>query len=53
MRFTHWITHLLGWNTGYVYSWWDGDRLMIGFRCSCGDIQGVHESRAGRRHEHQ
>lgn len=52
MSLLHWIEHLFGWNTGVVYSWWDGDRLMIGFRCNgCGDIQGVHESRIGRQHD--
>ena len=46
MKFWHRITHLFGWNTGRVVSWWDDTRLMIGFRCDgCGDIQGVHEGR--------
>jgi len=41
----HWLAHLFCINTGTVYSWYDGDDLMIGFKCSkCGDISGVHKS---------
>lgn len=39
----HKLAHFFGLYHGHVYSWWDEDILMIGFRCSkCGDISGVH-----------
>ena len=51
-RLTHWIAHKLGTNTGEVATWWDGDRLMIGFRCDgCGKVSGAHESVTSRRHK--
>lgn len=38
------IAHSLGWYYGTVETWWDGDTLMIGFRCStCGRLGHVHE----------
>ena len=41
----HRIAHLFGWNLGRVETWWDGDVLMVGFKCSdCGKIEGAHES---------
>lgn len=49
MTFLHRLRHLFGWNTGYVYSWWEGaGRLMTGFRChECGLIESVSVSRVG------
>jgi hypothetical protein len=45
MKLIHWIAHLFGWNHGKVYTWWDGNTLMIGFRCDgCDTISGVHKS---------
>lgn len=38
-KFLHKISHLLKWNYGTVESFWDGDVLMIGFRCTCGELQ--------------
>jgi hypothetical protein len=34
----HRLAHLLGWNEGTVETWWDGDVLMVGFRCGCGEM---------------
>ena len=43
MRFFHWLAHLFLLNNGKVYSWYDGDVLMIGFKCSgCDTISGVY-----------
>lgn len=44
----HKISHLLKWNYGTVESFWDGDILMIGFRCTCGELQNVHPSVTNR-----
>lgn len=45
LKLFHFIAHLFGWNHGKVYTWWDGNTLMIGFRCDgCDTISGVHES---------
>lgn len=41
-RIRHRIAHWLGWNCGRVETWWAGDRLMVGFRCECGKLQGIH-----------
>lgn len=39
----HWLTHLFGWNHGYVVSEWSGDTLWIAFECStCGKVSGAH-----------
>ena len=44
-KLTHWIAHKFGWNTGEVAVFWQGARLMVGFRCDgCGTLSGVHES---------
>lgn len=41
----HWLAHKLGWNTGTIEVFWQGPRLMVGFRCDgCGNLSGVHES---------
>lgn len=46
----HKLAHLFGWNTGHAYSWWDGDRLMMGFKChGCGSIEGIHECKLSGR----
>jgi uncharacterized C2H2 Zn-finger protein len=51
-RITHWIAHRLGSNTGEVTTRWDGDRLMIGFRCDgCGKVFHEHESATSRMHK--
>lgn len=39
----HRIAHWLGWNYGNVETFWQGERLMVGFRCSCGELSGVEE----------
>lgn len=45
MRLVHRISHWLGWNTGTIETWWEGERLMVGFKCGgCGKLQGIHES---------
>lgn len=45
----HWLTHLFKMNTGFVETWHEGDKLMVGFRCSkCGKLSGVHESYSKR-----
>ena len=45
MKLTHWIAHTFGWNTGEVATFWQGQKLMVGFRChGCGELSGVHES---------
>jgi hypothetical protein len=46
MNFLHWLKHLFGWTTGEVYVWWEGETLMVGFKCNgCDTITGVHRSR--------
>ncbi len=48
MSLKHRIAHLFGWNHGSVETWWKDDQrlvLMVGFRCECGALSGVHESR--------
>lgn len=44
----HGIMHLFGWNCGRVETWWEGQKLMVGFRCSCGELMDKHESRVTR-----
>jgi hypothetical protein len=41
-RLLHGLAHLTGWNHGRVETWYAGQRLMVGFRCSCGKLTGVH-----------
>lgn len=44
-RIKHRIAHLTGWNLGQVEAWRDRNgRLMIGFRCECGQLEGIHPS---------
>lgn len=39
----HRIEHLLGWNTGHVETWHEGQTLVVGFRCDgCGELSGEH-----------
>lgn len=39
----HKIVHLLGWNHGHVYSWYEGDELMMSWRCNtCFKKEGIH-----------
>lgn len=39
MKFLHKIAHLLGWNYGVVESFYIGDVLWTGFKCTvCGQI---------------
>jgi hypothetical protein len=46
----HWLVHRLDLNQGYVETWWDEGRLMVGFKCDgCGRIQGAHESHTTRQ----
>lgn len=51
MTFIHRLSHLFGWNTGHVYSWWDSDtnHLMLGFRCTdCGSIEHISSTQYDR-----
>jgi hypothetical protein len=43
-KLIHLIAHLAGWNRGMVETWWEDKKLMVGFRCDCGELMGVHES---------
>lgn len=43
-RLLHWLAHLTGWNHGWVETWWHGKTLMVGFRCDCGRLSGIHPS---------
>ena len=41
----HWLAHKFGMNLGQVETWWQDQRLMVGFRCDgCGLLEHVHES---------
>jgi hypothetical protein len=42
-RLWHKIEHMIGWNCGNVETFWEGEKLMVGFRCSCGKLSGVEE----------
>ncbi len=37
----HLILHCLGLNRGNPETFWDGDKLMVGFRCTCGVLSQV------------
>jgi hypothetical protein len=44
MQFLHKLAHLFGWYKGYCFSFYDGPKLMMSFKCSkCGDMTGVHQ----------
>jgi hypothetical protein len=47
-RIKHRLAHAIGWNLGRVETWWEGEELMVGFRCECGDLSGVHCGRTIR-----
>lgn len=35
----HWLAHLFGLNRGRVNTWYDGNQLWVGFRCTgCGEL---------------
>lgn len=47
-RFTHWLAHLFGWNCGRIETWTRRDgQTMVGFRCTCGQLRGVHPFPSG------
>lgn len=51
-RVKHTLAHWLNLNDGEVEARWEGDKLMVGFRChGCGRLQGVHQASLGDRHE--
>ena len=38
----HRVEHFFGWNTGDVETWWENERLKVGFRCNkCRKLSGV------------
>ena len=42
-KIIHWLAHLLGWNYGLPDAFYEGDRLMMSFKCSgCGKRSGIH-----------
>jgi len=41
MTLWHRILHLFSWNNGVIETWWEGEQLMVGFRCECGELSGV------------
>lgn len=46
----HRFRHLIGWYYGDVYTWWDNNIIMVGFKCDiCGNIEGVHKSVVGNK----
>lgn len=47
-RILHAIAHATEWNHGRVETWWDGDVLMVGFRCNCGRLSHAQPSNARR-----
>lgn len=45
MSLWHRLMHLLGNNSGEVTTFWQGQSLMVGFKChGCGLVSGIHES---------
>jgi hypothetical protein len=43
-NFLHKIAHLFNWNYGKPDSFWEGDKLMMSFKCSgCGKRSHIHE----------
>lgn len=44
-RALHKIAHWTGHNTGRVETWYDGDQLMVGFRCDCGELMHISKCR--------
>jgi len=42
-KILHKIAHLLNWNYGCLDAYYEGDKLMMSFKCSgCGKRSGVH-----------
>lgn len=40
----HKFIHFMHWNTGICHSFYDGDRLMMSFKCThCGKLDGIHD----------
>jgi hypothetical protein len=53
-KLLHFFTHWFGWNKGHVETWYEGDRLLVGFQCeSCGKIEGISEITRMVEHEIQ
>lgn len=43
-KLLHKLAHLFGKQHGKAFSFYDGDKLMMSFKCStCGDMTGVHQ----------
>jgi len=43
-KLLHKIAHLLKWNYGIPESFYEGDKLMMSFKCTgCGERTGVHQ----------
>lgn len=43
-KILHWFAHRLGWNYGVVDSFYEGETLMMSFKCSgCGKRSGIHK----------
>lgn len=41
-RFFHWLAHITKYNEGRVITWWDEEKLMVGFQCDgCGEVSGA------------
>lgn len=41
----HRVAHLFKWNKGNIITWWFGDALIVGFKCStCGQVDRIHDS---------
>lgn len=44
-RILHKIAHIFGWNHGEIETWWGNNKkLYVGFRCNCGELQGIEEA---------
>lgn len=37
-NFIHKLAHIFGMNYGKIETFWEGEILMIGFRCECGEL---------------
>lgn len=45
-RLLHTFAHWTGQNYGEIETWYEGETLMVGFRCStCGKLEGVDIAR--------
>ncbi len=43
-KIIHKIAHILKLNYGVANAFYDGDKLMMSFKCStCGEISGIHQ----------